>query len=83
MNVNTTFLNGHLEEISVCLKPKAFVSKSEKVRKLHISIYGLKQTSRSWNIHFDTKIKLFGFIQNKDGNCVYQKVVGSVVMFLV
>ncbi|KAB2600300.1 ribosomal RNA methyltransferase NOP2 [Pyrus ussuriensis x Pyrus communis] len=47
------------------------------------SIYRLKQASRSWNIRFDTEIKSFGFTQNEDDNCVYQKVLGDVVVFLV
>ena len=47
------------------------------------SIYGLKQASRSWNIHFDEAIKLFGFSQHIDEPCVYKKVSGSTVTFLV
>ena len=53
------------------------------VYKLQKSIYGLKQASRSWNIHFDQAIKLFGFIQNLDEPCVYKKSEGKVVAFLV
>nr|GEX55303.1 reverse transcriptase [Tanacetum cinerariifolium] len=37
------------------------------------SIYGLKQASRSWNKRFDEEIKRFGFAQNLDEPCVYQK----------
>ena len=33
----------------------------QKVCKIQKSIYGLKQTSRSWNIRFDTMIKSYGF----------------------
>ena len=51
--------------------------------KLQKSIYGLKQTSRSWNLYFDDKIKEFGFIKNKDEPCVYVRTSGSVVVFLV
>ncbi|GJT33297.1 hypothetical protein Tco_0923716 [Tanacetum coccineum] len=38
--------------------------------KIH---YGLKQASRSWNKRFDEEIKRFGFAQNLDEPCVYQK----------
>ncbi|KAM2674254.1 hypothetical protein EV2_015471 [Malus domestica] len=85
MDVKTAFLNGYLEEELYMTQPEGFVSKSEKTKvcKLQRSIYGLKQASRSWNIRFDTKIKTFGFTQNEDDNCVYQKVVGDAVVFLV
>ena len=46
-------------------------------------IYGLKQASRSWNLHFDEAVKEFGFIQNEDEPCVYKKVSGSAILFLV
>ncbi|GKB96019.1 retrotransposon protein, putative, ty1-copia subclass [Tanacetum coccineum] len=54
-----------------------------KVCKLQRSIYGLKQTSRSWNKRFDEEIKKFGFDQNLDEPCVYQKASGSNVTFLI
>ena len=47
------------------------------------SIYGLRQASRRWNIHFDQTIKEFGFIQNEDESCAYKKISGSHVAFLV
>ncbi|GJV02549.1 retrotransposon protein, putative, ty1-copia subclass [Tanacetum coccineum] len=54
-----------------------------KVCKLQRSIYGLKQASRSWNKRFDEEIKKFGFHQNLDEPCVYQKASGSNVIFLI
>ncbi|KAM2889718.1 hypothetical protein FF1_013304 [Malus domestica] len=85
MDVKTAFWNGYLEEDLYMTQPEGFVSKSKKTKvcKLQRSIYGLKQASRSWNIHFDTKIKSFGFTQNEDNNCVDQKVIGSAIVFLV
>ncbi|KAM1524601.1 hypothetical protein ACFX10_009184 [Malus domestica] len=85
MDVKTAFLNSYVEEELYMTQPEGFVSKSEKTKvcKLQRSIYGLKQASRSWNIRFDTEIKTFGFTQNEDDNCVYQKVVGDAVVFLV
>ena len=53
------------------------------VCKLHRSIYGLKQASRSWNLCFDEIIKEFGFIRSEDEPCVYVRFSGSVVVFLV
>ena len=66
-------------------QPKGFVSpeNSRKVCKLQRSIYGLKQASRSQNLHFDKAVKEFSFVKNKDEPCVYKKVSGSAVVFLV
>ncbi|GJX11135.1 retrotransposon protein, putative, ty1-copia subclass [Tanacetum coccineum] len=54
-----------------------------KVCKLQRSIYGLKRASSSWNKRFDEEIKRFGFAQNLDEPCVYQKASGSNVTFLI
>ena len=51
--------------------------------KLKRSIYGLKQASRSWNIRFDETVKTFDFIKNEDEPCVYKKVSGDAITFLV
>ena len=53
IDVKTTFLNGNLTEEMYMTQSEGFTSKdSSKVCKLQKSIYGLKQASRSWNIHF-------------------------------
>ena len=56
-------------------QPEGFISHGQesKVCKLMRSIYGLKQASRNWNIHFDEAIKSFDFSQNMDEPCVYKK----------
>ncbi|GJS87509.1 reverse transcriptase domain-containing protein [Tanacetum coccineum] len=59
------------EEVLLILIPP------RKVCKLQRSIYDLKQASRSWNKRFDEEIKRFGFTQNLDEPCVYQKASGS------
>ena len=64
MDVKTTFLNGYLKEELYMVWPEGFVDPkgANKVCKLQQSIYGLVQTSRSWNIRFDSVIKPYGFI---------------------
>jgi len=85
MDVKTAFLNGKLEEEVYMTQPEGFLSKGNEhlVCKLLWTIYGLRQASRRWNIRFDETIKEFGFIKNIDEPCVYKKVSGSAVTFLV
>ena len=83
MDVKTAFLNGYIREEIYMDQPVGFISHGQesKVCKLMKSIYGLKQASRSWNIHFDKAIKLFGFSQNIDEPCVYKRSVGGLLHF--
>ena len=85
MDVKTAFLNGFIEENIYMEQPQGFVSAndSHKVCKLHRSIYGLKQASRSWNIRFDDTIKSFGFVKNPDEPCVYKLVKDHAITFLI
>lgn len=55
----------------------------QKVCKLLRSIYGLKQSSRSWNLRFDETIKTYGFEQIIDEPCVYKYIKEKRVVFLV
>ena len=43
----------------------------------------MKQASCSWNIRFDDIIKSYDFIKNEDDSCVYKKISGSAVTFIV
>ena len=43
----------------------------------------MKQASRSWNLHFDESVKGFGFVKNEEEPCVYKKISGSAIVFLV
>jgi hypothetical protein len=84
MDVNTAFLNGNLDEDMYMIQLEGFVDPTNagKVCKLYKSIYGLKQASRSWNIHFDEVVKRFGFLLNEEEACVYKKESGSSIAFL-
>src|SRR3954463_13743445 len=85
MDVKTAFLNGNIDEELYMIQPEGFVDPkdADKVCKLQRSIYGLKQASRSWNLRFDQVIKSFGFVPNFYEACIYKKVSGSSVIFLV
>ena len=85
MDVKIAFPNGKLKEDVYMTQPEGFVNPKDarKVCKLQRFIYGLKQASRSWNLHFNDAIKEFGFIKNEDEPWVYKKVNGSTITFLV
>jgi Reverse transcriptase (RNA-dependent DNA polymerase) len=65
MNVKISFLNGNLEDDVYMIQPTSFEDpkNAEKVCKFLISIYGLKQASRSWNLRFDEEVIKFDFIK--------------------
>nr|CAN64258.1 hypothetical protein VITISV_040662 [Vitis vinifera] len=85
MDVEMTFLNGNLEEEVYMKQPKGFSSSSGEhlVCKLKKSIYGLKQASYQWYLKFHDVISSFGFMENIMDQCIYQKVNGSKICFLI
>jgi hypothetical protein len=83
MDVKTTFLNGNLDEDVYMIQPEGFVDPTNagKLCKLQKSIYGLKQASRSWNIHFDDVVKGFGILQTKKKLVFIRRKVGALLHF--
>ena len=85
MNDKTPLLNNSLNESIYMMQPNGFIAKDQNdmVYKLHKFIYGLKQTFRSWNKHFDHAVKSFNFNPKDDEPCVYKKVQEIMVVFMV
>ena len=85
MDMKTAFLNGYLEEDIYMEQPMGFMSGDgdHRVCNLQKFIYGLKQASRSWNHRFGKAIKSFNFIKNEEKPCVYKRVSGRVITFLI
>ena len=85
MDVKTTFLNEFLKEELYMMQPEGFVNPkgANKMCKLQRSINGPVQASRSWNICFDEVIKAYGFVQTFGDACIYKKVSGSSIAFLI
>ena len=84
MDVQTIFLNEELEEELYIIQSEGFTSSDESnVCKLQRSIYGLKQISRSWNIHFDKVIRMYGFAKNREEPCIYKWANGLVIIFII
>jgi hypothetical protein len=63
-----TFINGNLSDHVYMTQPKGFVDQQNaiKVCRHRKSIYGLKQTSCIWNLHFDEVVKSFDFLKNEE-----------------
>ncbi|KAL0430674.1 UNVERIFIED_CONTAM: Retrovirus-related Pol polyprotein from transposon TNT 1-94 [Sesamum radiatum] len=59
------------------------VGEEQRVCRLQRSIYGLKQASRSWTTRFDEVIRGYDFIKNDYDPCIYKKISGSSVAYLV
>ena len=86
MDVKTAFLKWiFLKEELYMMQSEGFVDPkgANKVCKLQRCIYRLVQASRSWNVCFREVIKAYGFIQTYDEACIYKKVSGISIAFLI
>lgn len=77
MDVVTAFLNGELSEDIYMSQPAGFITPGNLVCKLKRSLYGLKQSSRCWNMVLDTYLKSLGFHQSSADPCVYVQNRGN------
>ena len=67
-------------------QPLGFELKGQEFRvcKIKISIYGLKQASRQWNLKFHQAMLKDGFMMMEEDHCVYIKHsnIGFIIMSL-
>ncbi len=79
MDVVTAFLYGSLEEEIYMRQPEGFMRKGKErcVCRLLKSLYGLKQSPRQWNKHFDVFMHAQDFIRSSYDPCVYMKKVDN------
>ena len=63
IDIKTALLHGDLDEETYMEQPPYFVSSTIPyyVCKLHISLYGLKQSSRMWHQKLHTNLEAIGF----------------------
>ena len=85
MDVKTAFLNRDLAKKVYIKQPEGFSSSDDEnlVCKLKKSIYGLKQAFRQWYLKFHDVISSFEFVDNLINQCIYHKVSGSKICFLI
>ena len=84
MDVNSTFLNGHLEEEVYIDQPLGFVVQGheEKVYKLKNVLHRLKQAPRAWNSKIDGFLTKISFISSPSEASLYVKKNGTDFMIV-
>ena len=85
MDVNTTFLNGLIEEEVCTEQPQGFEveDKVTHVCKLKKTLYGLKQAPRSWYGRIDSFLTSLGFTKSRDNPKLYMKVMDDELVILL
>jgi hypothetical protein len=85
MDVNTTFLNGEIEEEVYIEQPDGFVIHEQKshVCRLKKALYGLKQTPRAWDEKIDGYLMSLGFRESVVDPNLYYHTVGDECLILV
>lgn len=84
MDVKTAFLNGVLEEEVYMTQPEGMVKPGSEnlVCKLHRSLYGLKQSPRTWNTELHTTLLGFGFTHSTADHGLYFLFRNSTRLFI-
>ena len=79
LDVKTAFLHGEVIEELYVNQLEGFIANGNEslVCRLHKGLYGLKQSSRLWNITFDLFITKFGFLSSSADPCVYYRETDS------
>ena len=82
IGAKTVFLNGKLSETIYMKQPQGFRQGDENiVCVLKKSIYGLKQTARSWNNTLHEIILETKFVQSLNDPCLYYgNIYGKVLL---
>jgi hypothetical protein len=85
MDVNTTFLNGAIEEEVYIEQPQGFEVHSidTHVCRLKKSLYGLKEAPRAWYARIDNYLIRLGFSKSHADPNLYYKVVNNAPMILL
>lgn len=86
MDVVTTFLNGKLEELIFMRQPLGFQIPGQEhlVCRLRHSIYGLKQSPRTWYYKIDTYLLSSGWACSfADPNLYYVREEGTLIILML
>ncbi|MCP4339239.1 MAG: hypothetical protein GY799_10210, partial [Desulfobulbaceae bacterium] len=86
MDVETAFLNGHLDEDIYMKQPEGFEEKGKENYVCHLkqSLYGLKQSPRMWNEVLDKQLVTMNFVKSEADSCIYSAVIeGEFILVAV
>jgi hypothetical protein len=85
MDVNTTFLNGAIEEEVYIEQPQGFEvhSRDTHVCRLKKALYGLKQAPRAWYAIIDNYLIGLGFSKSHANPNIYYNVVNNAPVILL
>jgi len=85
MYVNTSFLNGVIEEEVHIEQPQGFEVEDKKthVCKLKKALYELKQVPRAWHGRIDSFMTSLGFTNSKSDSNHYFKVMNDEPIILL
>ena len=79
MDVKSAYLNAPLDSKIYVEPPEGFKGKNGNyVSKLKKSLYGLKQSSQTWNKTFHTYLTTQNFVQSPVDPCMYIQNVHNV-----
>ena len=84
VDINNAFINRDLTELVYMSQPEGFVdsSKPSHVCQLYKSLYGLKQTPRSWFHKLRSTLVSWGFKNSVSDTSLFIKFLGSDCLFI-
>jgi len=84
LDIETAFLNGHLDETIYVLQPKGYErGDPKKVCRLRKALHGLKQAARQWFIELVKLMDTMGMTQSLADACLFYKDVAGERVFLL
>ena len=83
MDVETAFLNGKVKSEVYVNQPEGYIKDKNKVCKLKRSLYGLRESPRSWYDCFDKFIKSLGFAKSKYDYCLFVKEENGKIIYIL
>ncbi len=83
MDITTAFLNGDLEETVYMNQWKDSLPMVRNMCPLKKSLYGLKQSSRCWNLVLHSHLKSMGCTQSANDPCIYTSVSNDLIILSV